>query len=591
MAKTVAEIDGDSSGLVSELGKAKKAMGDLGTQGKKLTDQLKEVADQADVAAGDLVNKLGGPGAIKALGGVGIAFGGMKVAVDAFMDSAENMFRGMGAEGQAVWDQTEKSLFAVKGALAEAVLGTDDMYEAGGKMTAAFGLVKDVVDTLLIPVKALAMMFEGLLELTTDYGDRAKEAAKQLKEQAAQTTAAKTSADNLAASLKTLNEKYLELTGQTAKLNDIRLAGYQLEARMLGEQIMAEERASDKAEALAAVAGRQEELNKLVSDGVGYFGMYNKMGNDADAREAERVRLTKIHTDAFIAEEMRKREGMSAARQAQYDDAVRMYLEFENLRMQPPKPEEDAKTGGGKAGGNKPEEKVDGMEAEQRARNEMAAILNANDKMEQQLTMDKLKALDDRINAETERKKAAIDSVNAYALEMERQHDEELHAQGKLTVKEQEELDKQRLEQAKSYLADYTTAFMQSQGRQLAIGKLSAKEAGDFARKQLGNAIMGLGDKAMAEAGIMAASLNPLAIPMAAAGVAAYAVGTALNADKKQVATEPPTEVAGAQAQPASYSFNLQVDSVFADGESVARQFARMQESARQRGLLTQGAY
>ena len=245
----------------------------------------------------------------------------------------------------------------------------------------------------------------------------------------------------------------------------------------------------------------------------------------------------------------------------------------------------------GTAGGKKPEEKVDGMKAEQRARNEMAAILNANDKMEQQLTMDKLKALDDRINAETERKKAAIDAVNEYALEMERQHDAELHAQGKLTVKEQEELDKQRLEQAKSYLADYTTAFMQSQGRQLAIGKLSAKEAGDFARKQLGNAIMGLGDKAMAEAGIMAASLNPLAIPMAAAGVAAYAVGTALNADKKQVATEPPTEVAGAQAQPASYSFNLQVDSVFADGESVARQFARMQESARQRGLLTQGAY
>ena len=590
MARTVAEIDGDSSGLVSELGQAKKAMADLGTQGKKLSDQLKDVADQADVAAGDLVNKLGGPGAIKAIAGVGIAFGGMKVAVDAFMDSAENMFRGMGAEGQAVWDQTEKSLFAVKGALAEAVLGTDDMYEAGGKMTAAFGLVKDAVDTLLIPVKALAMMFEGLLELTTDYGDRAKEAAKQLKEQAAQTTAAKTSADSLASSLKTLNEKYLELTGQTAKLNDIRLAGYQLEAKMLGEQIMAEERASDKAEALAAVAGRQEELNKLVETGVGYFAMYDKQGNDSAAREAERVRLTKIHTDAFIAEELRKREGMSAARKAQYDDAVRMYLEFENLRMQPPKPEEEGgKTG--KAGGEKPEEKVDGMEAEQRARNEMAAILNANDKMEQQLTMDKLKALDDRINAETERKKAAIDAVNEYALEMERQHDAELHAQGKLTVKEQEELDKARLEQAKSYLADYTTAFMQSQGRQLAIGKLSAKEAGDFARKQLGNAIMGLGDKAMAEAGIMAASLNPLAIPMAAAGVAAYAVGSALNADKKQVATEPPTEVAGAQAQPASYSFNLQVDSVFADGESVARQFARMQESARQRGLLTQGAY
>jgi hypothetical protein len=34
----------------------------------------------------------------------------------------------------------------------------------------------------------------------------------------------------------------------------------------------------------------------------------------------------------------------------------------------------------------------------------------------------------------------------------------------------------------------------------------------------------------------------------------------------------------------------MRVDSVFADGESVARQFAMMQESARQRGLLMQGA-
>jgi hypothetical protein len=39
-----------------------------------------------------------------------------------------------------------------------------------------------------------------------------------------------------------------------------------------------------------------------------------------------------------------------------------------------------------------------------------------------------------------------------------------------------------------------------------------------------------------------------------------------------------------------SYAFNMRVDSVFADGESMARQFAMMQESARARGLLMQGA-
>jgi hypothetical protein len=34
----------------------------------------------------------------------------------------------------------------------------------------------------------------------------------------------------------------------------------------------------------------------------------------------------------------------------------------------------------------------------------------------------------------------------------------------------------------------------------------------------------------------------------------------------------------------------MRVDSVFADGESMARQFAMLQESARARGLLMQGA-
>jgi hypothetical protein len=134
---------------------------------------------------------------------------------------------------------------------------------------------------------------------------------------------------------------------------------------------------------------------------------------------------------------------------------------------------------------------------------------------------------------------------------------------------------------------------MQNAGKQLAIGKLSAKAAADMARSQLGNLIIGLGDKAMAEAGILAAGLNPMAIPMAAAGVAAYAVGNAMMPTVKPTAgstpaTEKPAD--GGQAASNNYSFNMRVDSVFADGESVARQFAMMQESARQRGLLYQGA-
>jgi len=178
MAKTVAEIDGDSSGLVSELGKAKTAMGDLGGQGKKLTDQLKEIADEADVAAGNLVDKLGGPGAIKAIAGVGLAFEGASRLASAFLDSSEALFRSYGDEGQKVWDQTEKSMFAIKGAFAEAVLGGGELEDMGARLTTIFELTKVAVDLLLSP---LSLLSNALKLLVTEYSEATIEAAALTK--------------------------------------------------------------------------------------------------------------------------------------------------------------------------------------------------------------------------------------------------------------------------------------------------------------------------------------------------------------------------------------------------------------------------
>ena len=101
MAKTVAEIDGDSSGLVSSLDKAKAAMGKLEDGGKKLTDQLRDVADQADIAAGNLISKIGGPGAITAIGGIGIAFAGVGKAVDLVGQSMDSFYNAQGDKGAA----------------------------------------------------------------------------------------------------------------------------------------------------------------------------------------------------------------------------------------------------------------------------------------------------------------------------------------------------------------------------------------------------------------------------------------------------------------------------------------------------------
>jgi hypothetical protein len=591
MAKTVAEIDGDSSGLVKELGQAKKAMGDLGTQGKKLSDQLKDVADQADVAAGNLVNALGGPGAIKAIGGVGIAFAGAKAGVDAFLGSAESMFRAFGDEGQAVWDQVEKSLFAIDGAFAEAVLGSDDMYEAGGNLQAMFELVKEAVDAVFVLLKPLTVAFTGLLTLTTDYGDKAKVAADKLRQQAEAQTKVKETGDLAATSIQTLKEKMMALRGETENLRDIQLASYQMDAKMAGERILQAERVQDEAEAKGALAGRLEEVNKLTQDQVGLMAQYGVIGNSMEEREAARVERFALNSAAILAEEIKKREGLSASRQAEYNEAAKLYGEFEVMRMTnegAPKPVTTPTGGGG--GSGKPEKTAAEIEAEQiKAINDLRL---ANTKAEQEQSLNRMKWEDEQRDAKYEKEKAAAESFLAFTKQMEDDHDAERKARGELTDEEKDARDAERLQSVKDRAGEEMGIYMQNAGKQLAIGKLSAKAAADMARSQLGNVIIGQGDEAMAKAGIMAAELNPLAIPMAAAGLAAYAIGNAMMPTAKPTGTTPATEKPADSGQAATnnYSFNMRVDSVFADGESMARQFAMLQESARARGLLMQGA-
>jgi hypothetical protein len=592
MAKTVAEIDGDSTGLVSSLDKAKVAMGKVGDSSKKLSDQLKDVADQADVAAGNLVNALGGPGAIKAIGGVGIAFAGAKAGVDAFLGSAESMFRAFGDEGQAVWDQVEKSLFAIDGAFAEAVLGSDDMYEAGGNLQAMFELVKEAVDAVFVLLKPLTVAFTGLLTLTTDYGDKAKVAADKLRQQAEAQTKVKETGDLAATSIQTLKEKMMALRGETENLRDIQLASYQMDAKMAGERILQAERVQDEAEAKGALAGRLEEVNKLTQDQVGLMAQYGVIGNSMEEREAARVERFALNSAAILAEEIKKREGLSASRQAEYNEAAKLYGEFEVMRMTnegAPKPVTTPTGGGG--GSGKPEKTAAEIEAEQiKAINDLRL---ANTKAEQEQSLNRMKWEDEQRDAKYEKEKAAAESFLAFTKQMEDDHDAERKARGELTDEEKDARDAERLQSVKDRAGEEMGIYMQNAGKQLAIGKLSAKAAADMARTQLGNVIIGQGDEAMAKAGIMAAALNPLAIPMAAAGLAAYAIGNAMMPTAKPTAgstpaTEKPAD--SGQAATNNYAFNMRVDSVFADGESVARQFAMMQESARARGLLMQGA-
>jgi len=563
MAKTVAEIDGDSSGLVSELGQAKKAMGDLGTQGKKLSDQLKDVADQADVAAGNLINKIGGPNAIKAIAGVGAGFAIAQQGVQMFLDSSEKLFRSYGNEGQAVWDNLEKQLNSLNGSFAKVVLQTDDMYLASGRLYASLQLVKDmtnqVVDTVIsgfnliskVPGFGIIPRKLGFYEAFENFAKEGEAQSREIVQNMEKVTKA---AERTATPVKTLTETVDAMATAYAGLTN---SSVSLEEQQRKAALANIDNTVKQVEALALL---QNMADNMSGDNVG--GLTDKQLEDLE-------RLGKLRQDIV--------DGGKA-------------------------PAAPAATAGGGGGGKKDgdkEETVAELVARVGAKHvayaelaEEAALLKIeNDKTEQQMELDRLRTELDNIEKHNAEKLAAEQRFLDFAAKMEQDHIDEIHARGELTDEEKDARDAERLQAVKDRAGEEMSIYMQTAGKQIALGKLSAKAAADMARSQLGNVIIGLGDKAMAEAGLLAAGLNPMAVPMAAAGVAAYAIGNAMMPTQKPTGSTPATEKAEASAPAATnnYAFNMRVDSVFADGESVARQFAMMQESARQRGLLMQG--
>ena len=563
MAKTVAEIDGDSSGLVGSLDKAKVAMGKVGDSSKKLSDQLREVGDQADVAAGNLINKLGGPNAIKAIGGATIAFAAAQQGVQMFLDSSEKLFRAYGDKGQAVWDDLEKQLFDIQGAFAKAVLQTDDMYVAAGRLSAALQLVKDMsaqaVDSTITAINLLRKIPGTSMDMLEKMGlfEAFDAMAAEGEARARELTA---NMDKVAKSFEKPVEKAKTLT-ETVDAMATAYAGLTNSSVSLQEQQRAAALANidNTVKQVEALALLQNMADNMSGDNVG--GLTDKQLEDME-------RLGKLRQEIV--------DGGKA-------------------------PAAPAATGGGKGGkkdGDK-EETVAELVARVGAKHvayaqlaEEAALLKIeNDKTEQQMELDRLKTELDNIEKHNAEKLAAEQRFLDFAAKMEQDHIDAIHARGELTDEEKDARDAERLQAVKDRAGEEMGIYAQTAGKQIALGKLSAKAAADMARSQLGNVIIGLGDKAMAEAGILSAGLNPMAIPMAAAGVAAYAIGNAMMPTAKPTGSTPATEKAEASAPAATnnYAFNMRVDSVFADGESVARQFAMMQESARQRGLLMQG--
>lgn len=668
MAKAVVTLEGDSSSLVKSIDDAKGAMTKLEAGGKKLTDQLRDVADEADKAAGALVNKIGGPTAIKAIAGVGAAFVAVESALGAFSSSMAAFASTQGAAGQQAMADLDKAVAELQSQLFTAVMGTDDMQEAMDTLIPIVQGATFVVNQLLGPIRFLAEAVRYFAEQSGDATEEQKELAKAERE-------AKKATDATATSVASLNTAYDNIEGVLVRLLGTKkeIALFDLKTQATGLMTLIKQ-----AEALEFVrlqtagnlaADRAEAAERAAMDDSYEVAFRTR----ADARVNKARDSARAEATARVAEEMRGQDAMKEKVKLGLQELERQRQNIESgvTSFEEPKP---TRTGGG--GRETAKEK----EAREAAEKEAARLVQeAKDKaaLEARVAM-----FGQATDAEIEKYKAAAEAKKAIAQEQfnaaralaietadltfnltqtpeqyiaeeekkaeaakakvaadvalrKAEYDARVAMFGQASTAEidaynatkaakaaadQTEFDAAR--QRAIELHDLTFNFQQSAadfaagerakeqaaheekvnaltagfqeygklaGQQLADGEKAADVAEKLAKKALGGQISALGDKAMVEAAIYAAAFNPMAIPMAAAGVAAYTAAAYLGAEDKKVTTATPAAAAPAAA-PVNTSFNLRVDAAFADGESIARQFAMMQRSAQRRGLVPAGA-
>jgi hypothetical protein len=668
MARAVATLEGDSTSLVKAISDAKKEMIGLEGGGKALSKQLKDVAGEADKAAGALVNKIGGGTAIKAIGGVAAGFTVAQTALGAFSSSMSAFASTQGAAGQQAMADLDAALNELQGQLFTAVMGTDDMQEAMDAIIPIVQAATFVVNQLLGPVRFVAEAIRYLSEMSGDATEEQKELAKAERE-------AKKATDATAGSVDALNTAYGNIEGVLVRLLGTKkeIALFDLKTQATGlmgiiKQAEALEFVRLQTEGNLAADRAEAQLRAQMDDSyeVAFKGLADERVRIA--RDSARAAAT-----ARVAEEMKGQDAMKEKVKLGLQELERQRQDIESGRTS--FEEKPVSTGGG--GGETKAQKEAREAAEEKARKDAQfakdiAIQDARVAMFGQASDSEIAAY----QAAAEAKKAADQEVfnaarqlaidksdltfnltqspEAYAAELEKKAAaDKAKADSDAAIKKQEaeaqvalygtasaseiaayqatkdakaaadqaEFDAARAraielgdltfnlaqsaadfaagERAKEKAAhdekvNQLTAGFQEYGKlagqQLADGEKASKIAEKLAKKALGGQISALGDKAMAEAAIFAAALNPMAIPMAAAGVAAYTAASYLGAEGKKNTAATPASAAPAAA-PVNTAFNLRVDAAFADGESIARQFAMMQRNAQSRGLVPAGAF
>jgi hypothetical protein len=611
MARAVATLEGDSSSLVSAIDKAKGSMQKLDVEGKKLTDQLRDVADEADKAAGALVNKIGGPTAIKAMAGVGAAFTGASVALGALSSSMSAFYSTQGEAGAKAMADIDMAMNKMSSQLFTAVMGTDNLEEATQTLLTVINFLSDALNVILWPLEQATKFLRMMSELGDQGATAAEKHAKELTKFVGVQDTVKVSYDNVAEAIAKNKLNVMGLTGATDDLAKAQIRQQMAIVNSLADSAKAAETTREEAEiGLEVLNKKAENMARATETAVGA-----KLVPGSEEFVATVNSVYAGLTLATLNSARAAREGWSEETKKLLKDAGADYQALQLLLFAVGQTAEKTstqvntvRTGGAPAAppaappaavepAMDPYEarRLDGerfLENERLRAEEELKILAATNKARQAMFG---YATDEQIQlyyeAQVEKSiadRAEFDAARQRAIEL-----------GDLTFNlQQTAAEFAAGERAKEKAAhdekvnQLTAGFKEYgklAGQQLAEGEKGAKVAEKLAKKALGAQISALGDKAMVEAAIYAAAFNPIAIPMAAAGVAAYAAAAALGAEGKKATTATPASAAPAAA-PVNTAFNLRVDAAFADGESIARQFAMMQRSAQRRGLVPAGA-
>jgi len=632
MADTVVTIGGDSTGLQGAFKDAGKSAGTVKVEAKKLSDQLKEVADDADKAAGALAQKLGGPGAIKAIAGVGAAMGIAKAGVEAFLDSSENLFKSYGDAGQKVWDDTEKSLFAVKGAFAEAVLGGGSMEEMGARLKGIFDGVKIVMDAILSPLRLVASTLWDISRASSAVTtERAR--GLEIDNQYALAIGAITNATNLEkesvdALLVSLGDVFMSKQQSAALEYSTTLQ--KLDNAIANNREAREFRANAAADLAAAQAVEAE-----IKAGLGAYmaqAMREVKSPDSSRRVAmlsyeERARellaadqsfqaQLRLTTNAARDNAYRSMNVASAAELAQEavlltkrEEYVQKAAELQFLIMNPPKAASTSSAPAKPAGAEDPiafarmyggalqeltAESVAAIQASEVAYGESttSVITTTRSKLDTMLA-DNAAALaakeaqeSESMNrlADAKAKRAEEDAAIVSARSAAAYQFEVDEANKKIALAEQT-----AAAEAASFAklkGDLYTLTVNNSAKMLAVDLQDKEKSKTAAQRATAAVIQGLGDMAMVKSGLAAAAGNfAEAAGFSVVGTLAYGIAAKLAPSEKTKTTAPAAATGGGGGT-TNTSYNLRVDAAFADGESVARRFAEMQQGAQRRGLI-----